>query len=424
MLSHLPKQAIPTDSNAQDRRILLFDLLSKGHHSVYLKYLIQYWQQHQVSGTLQIVVAPDFAQSHPDVVALTQTSESDVQWYTIADHEYAHFTEQTSLLAQSFAEWNLFCQYATQLNSTQGLLMYLDSVQIPLIAGKKSPCPISGIYFRPTFHYGGFAEHQSTLSDRIRQWRQKFLLNLLVRKSQFKTLFCLDPFVVPVVQQFKADLAVLPLADPVQLEACDKSMVTALRQSLKIQPQRQVLLMFGELSNRKGIYPALEALQNLSQAQAEQICLVLAGPIVSDERSEITDAIARLAQTSIQLVVCDRYIRGIEVQQYFELADLVLIPYQRHVGMSSVLVHAAAARKPVLASNYGLIGELVRRYQLGLAVDSTSSQMIRQAIEHFLTQSHLCDLDAASQFARRNTHESFAETIFSGLTVTSSLSES
>jgi glycosyltransferase involved in cell wall biosynthesis len=77
---------------------------------------------------------------------------------------------------------------------------------------------------------------------------------------------------------------------------------------------------------------------------------------------------------------------------------------------------AAAAQKPVLGTDYGLMGELVKRYQLGIAVDSTQPAAIAAGIQQFLTGA-VQGIDAAvmKDWALQNSAQKYAETIFNGL---------
>jgi glycosyltransferase involved in cell wall biosynthesis len=94
-----------------------------------------------------------------------------------------------------------------------------------------------------------------------------------------------------------------------------------------------------------------------------------------------------------------------------------LAPYQRHVGMSGILLLAAAAGKPVLSSDYGLMGELVRRYGLGITVDSTVPSEIAKGLMRCLTEpaTVLVDLDRMESFAEQHSAERYAKTIFEQL---------
>lgn len=59
------------------------------------------------------------------------------------------------------------------------------------------------------------------------------------------------------------------------------------------------------------------------------------------------------------------------------------------------------------------MGEMVKRYQLGLGVDSTIPSEIAQGLTRFLTDAtSLGDRTSMKQFAEQNTAEEYAKVIF------------
>lgn len=409
-----PMQSSSADSTAAHPVILLFDLASTGHHSVYINHLVQHWHHTQIPGKLCVVVSPQFIDRHSDVVARSMQSEhSTIEFTAISEAEYAAFQAEKSLIARSWSEWNLFCQYARQLKATEGILMYLDSLQLPLCWGKASPCPVSGIYFRPAFHYEKLLEQRPSGKERLRQWRQQFTLAQLLRNRQLKTLFCLDPFAIAEIQKLhpNTQAKILPLADPVHIEPTDEVVRSQFKQDLGIEAGRQVFLMFGELNSRKGIFPVLQALQQIPIEMAQKICLLLAGPINAEQRSRIEAAIGSVKATPVQVILRDRYLKGQEVQLCFDTADRVFATYQRHVGMSSVLAHAAATQTPVIASHYGLLGAIARQYELGITIDATDPAQIANAIAQSIEGAIDINPTKAEQFLQQNQAERFVETI-------------
>lgn len=175
---------------------------------------------------------------------------------------------------------------------------------------------------------------------------------------------------------------------------------------------------FGALCERKGIYQLLEAISLLPPALLSKLCLLFVGPLQEEDRVQIQPKIDRLTQTSlIQILICARFVPDREIQPYFEMSDVILAPYQRHVGMSAILVRAAAAQKPVLGSNYGLMGEMTCRYELGLTVESTASEEIAKGISRFLVESphNIGNQMKMKYFALQNTAEQYASIIFQHL---------
>jgi glycosyltransferase involved in cell wall biosynthesis len=142
---------------------------------------------------------------------------------------------------------------------------------------------------------------------------------------------------------------------------------------------------------------------------------LLVGPVESSQRDSVKNHIDKLRRTlPVQIILRDDLILDRDIQPYFHLADVVLATYQHHMGMSSILVRAAQARKPVLASSYGLLGEIVNRRDLGLTIDSTRPQEIARGIRTFISEecNVAFDPNQALAFAHENSAEQFAHTLF------------
>jgi glycosyltransferase involved in cell wall biosynthesis len=294
--------------------------------------------------------------------------------------------------------------------------MYFDTCELPLVLGTKSPCPFSGIYFRPTFHYGEFTNHKFSWKDRFQQLREKLFLSRILRNSKLKNLFCLDAFAVKHLDKFNTHVRAITLPDPLQILNPSETQLKNLKKELGIKETRQVFLLFGALTARKGIYQLLDAIATLPPDLCQKMCLLLVGE--SNIQAQMKTKIDIICQSKpIQIIGRYEFVPEQDVQAYFQMADVILAPYQRHVGMSGILLLAAAAQKPVLSSNYGLMGEIVRRYELGLTVDSTVPQAIAKGLTRFLVEDSdkLCDRAKMKSFAEQNSAEEFARVIFEHL---------
>lgn len=405
-----------------DRTIMLFELSVGGHYATYILHLINYWRKHALPGRLEIVVSPMFYQQHADVVDIGLSCEQkNINFVAISADEEAVLTPRKSPVHRAhraFQQWQLLCKYARLLKATQCLIMYVDTFQSPLAFNLKSPCPVSGIYFRPTFHYGEFANNALSRKEKLQQWREKVVVPRVLQHSHLQTLFCLDPFAVKHMNQFFSKAKSLYLPDPVQDYYHSKAEIEKLKTDSGIETGRQVFLLFGALNERKGIHQLLQAASLLPPHLCQKMCLMLVGSISSQDKSLVERAIADVtASQPLQIITRDQYIPDQEIQPYLAIADVILAPYQRHVGMSSILVRAAAAQKPVLSSDYGLMGEIARRYRLGVTVDTTKPEAIAQGLSQFILESpeQLCDHEQMKLFAEQNTAEKFASTIFQNI---------
>lgn len=400
-----------------NRKLMLFDLSIYGHHPSYIQHFINYWSKQESPGSLDIVVSPKFMQEHSDVVLAANPYQEDINFIAITQEDEATLKPRNSGInrnIRAFQEWNLCCKYADILKANQCLIMYLDPYLLPLAVGMKSPCSLSGIYFRPTFHYPTFSNYTTSWNNPFQQWREKLILNRVLRHPQLKTLFCLDPFAVKHINNFNSSAAV-HLPDPVLLQNENECQQENLKQRLEINSEKKVFLLFGALNGRKGIYQLLEAIHLLPSALCEQMCLVFVGEANPTDQALIKSKVAATRQAQpVQIIEHYEFVPEQDIQAYFQLADVVLAPYQHHVGMSGILLLAAAANKPVLSSNYGLMGEMVQRYQLGITVDSTLPEEIAKGLQRCLDKSpdELSDRTLMQLLAQKNSAEEFATILF------------
>ncbi|HEY9603282.1 MAG TPA: glycosyltransferase [Allocoleopsis sp.] len=406
--------------DSSDRKLLVFELGYTGHYSSYLRHLAEYWCKHQLPGHLDIVVSPSFVKHHGEVLEIAAScQQNNLNFVAITPAEEASLIPRKSSMnraLRSFQEWKLLRKYATQLGATHCLLLYFDSFQSAIASGAKLPCPFSGIYFRPTFHYRTFAGYVPSWRNRLQHWREKFvILPRIMNHPQLRSLFCLDPFVVKPMERFRSKASAIHLPDPVQIYGVPKQHdLKTFKESLGIEPGRTVFLLFGALyDGRKGVHQVLDAISALSPDLCQKLCLLLVGQL--GDNSPIPAQLAELSQNlPLQAIIRDGFVPEQDVQLYFQSADVILAPYQRHIGMSGILVQAAAAGRPLLSTNYGLMGEITRCWQLGLAVDATDPSEIAKGLTRFLLESsdELSDRTKMAAFAELNSAEHFASLIF------------
>lgn len=402
--------------------LLLFDLSIYGHHPAYIRHLINYWHQSNLAGKLTIVVSPRFLTEHSDVVALSKhLAPERIHFLAITETEEVQLRPRNTSInrnIRNFQEWQLLCRYAQKLQADHALVLYYDTYQYYLALNFNPPCPVSGIYFRPTFHYSHFSTAPVSKRKKLQIYWEQFILNRVLQNSKLHTLFSLDPFVVNHISSAAAQRKLVYLPDPVEL--CQVSPSQGLREQLGIESHRRVLLLFGALTARKGIDHVLDAIPQLSPNLHEQLAIVMVGEASANYQEHLETKIANLLQRyPIQIVRHYAFVAEEEVSAYFQNADLVLATYQRHVGMSGILIQAAAVQKPVLSSDYGLMGELVKQYQLGLAVDTTQPEAIAAGIEQFLhSPDAIGDGLKMQQFANQNSATQFSATIFNRLNQT------
>lgn len=421
----MPKSEVVTRGDSNLSNLMLFELSYGGHYPEYLTHLIRYWCEQQLQGLFSIVVSPQFMHRHPEVVQIgIAKSNQNIQFIPITDDEAAALTTANNTykrIKRAFQEFKLAQKYAKSFKAKQILFTYFDTRQFPLALGQKISGSVSGIYFRPRFHYADFGSIPLNWRERLTVFQEWLLLKATLNRPEMENLFCLDPFAAKQLAQLNFKAKIIPLADPIEIDSNFNINREQLKIKLSIQPQRKVLLLFGGLTKRKGILPLLEALELLTPQESQKICLLLVGTIAPEFKDKIEPQISRLSNCQdIQIIRDYGYVTQTATQEYFQLADIILALYQRHIGMSGILMRAAAVQKPVLSSNYGLMGEITRRYQLGIDADAANPEAIASKLKQLLSKParEFANRDAMKLFASQNSAAKFSETIFNNLNIT------
>ena len=380
-------------------RILLFDTITDGHHPDYLIHVIGFY-----SGKKDVELYVSTGESFKSQFDERQKAE-DNPWgenvtFLPIPTDKLNSIHSKSIYLRSIIEWNLLVETAKEINASQVLLMYFDYYQMGILIGKKAPCPVSAIYFRPNF-----AENDNGIYPQIKKW----MLSNVLKTGQIQNLFCLVHALVPYMKGKKTQTQIIPICDPIKQFQISKSEIAEFKNKFKVPTDKQIFLNFGYLDDRKGMEVFIDACSTLSKEALAKICLLLAGP-VPEYYEKIIEA--KLAQVpELEVIRCYGYLPAREVQICFEISDVVLILYQDFLNMSSVLIRATMANKPTFATQTGMIGELVSKHNVGVTVDATSVSEVVNELNAIIINGISYSEDNLKQLAEENSLNSFLSTI-------------
>jgi glycosyltransferase involved in cell wall biosynthesis len=395
----------------KSKHIALFDPYTGGHHPEYFVHLIQGWLEKGSMERLDAVTPLVNIEQHPLLQAWYENPPRNLTFVLLPK------LKEKSLTKQSFEQGEHLKTYINQHRPDEVVLLYFDLFQLPLARRLRFNfgVHISGIYFRPTWHYSQFSANRNASplhwKDKIRAFRQRAILKLALQNPHFRTLFCLDPFVVPILAPKYPRTSFLALPDPIESLPIPPDL--DIRAQFGIEAHRKIFLLMGYLEARKGISTLLKSLNFLDMDTAQDVTILLAGKLEKDIEDEVKKQI-HASNPDVQIVLTDAFVPYSAFQGYIEQSDVVLLTYENHVGSSGLLIRAALAGKPVLSQDFGLMGALVRTHHLGQVVDSTSPQAIAEGIRAFTyTQNApIFDPKQAAYFAESNTPKAFFNTIW------------
>jgi hypothetical protein len=403
----------------------LVEFGSAGHRGDYIRHLADGWcSVRPPGGTLRITVSPNFASIHVDTLRwLADQRANGLVLEILPDGaaEALRRAERVVSVPSSWLfgpgppddslaalQWDIAQACARDRPTDHLLLMELDTVLPAVAAHRPSICPVSGLWFKPAFR---------DVCGAPPPWarHQKVLLARALSYPQLHYIFCLDPDVPGLIapQSGRARLRYLP--DPVVIpQAMDRASRERTRGRLGIAPDRIALLFFGQLARRKGLIEILAAARMLCDGHRQRLALIVAGASDDVDRDTVSNALEGLRRSGVQTLLCEGFLAEAEAEELFAASDAVLVPYLRHVGMSGVLLRAAAHGLPVLSQDYGLMGRLVRRHRLGLVADPRDARSLVDALAVLVdgTVGDRFDPVAALTFARSHDASKFYRVIF------------
>lgn len=149
------------------------------------------------------------------------------------------------------------------------------------------------------------------------------------------------------------------------------------RRVLGLPQDKTLFLHLGVDAARKGLEDAIAAWQQLDAGNGAVLLRV------GRTNSRDAAALAALAGAG-QAILRDTRIPDEQLDQYLRACDWLLLPYRWHESSSGLLTGAAVADRPVIASDYGVIGRRVREARLGLVYPHLSVAGLSSAIERAL----------------------------------------
>lgn len=359
------------------RKVLVYDKAYSGHHAEYFQHIVDH-----VSAIQDIDV---HFYLHPHNKLLT-TSLTNITLHYIDEKLIKGWLNTKSLIKRSIKEIQHLFDFSKNLKTKEIIFLDLDPYQYALgsLKIKNSGFHLYGILFRPFFRIQK-TKTRGILATAFLKWRKKFQLRWILKNKDVKKVFILnDERVASSLNNSLGTNVFRKLVDPIKV--LEKNNNTSARSLTKN------LLIFGSLDERKNIANICEALKELSLT--ENIVLKIIGrPRPLSFESTIRNFLSKLKEKNpkISIEFKPEFVSHQELSDVLSRTDLILIPYIDFYFSSGIIGHAAQFNIPLMASNYGIVGELVEKYNLGYTVNPDSATDIKNAFSSFFSKPKIID---------------------------------
>lgn len=403
-------------SNRPPRRLVILEPDVEGHPREWLRHLIRYAATIEGAHAVWFVVAPEV---YGELAAEAAVVGGGRVHILSLEPEEQRRCRHRSLAMSGLARWWTMRKYLRRTGAEAGHFLSIDHLSLPLALGLGARgCRLGGILFRPSTHYPTLGPYRPSLSERLRDFRKAVLYRLMLLNRAVRVILTLDPYFPDyAARHYVQGTKIRTLPDPTHPPmnaTADEHRLAEL-----VPAGRVVFLLFGHLTERKGVITLLEALRLLPDKVAAQTAVVLAGKVEPGIRDRMIELYrhAIVEKPGLWMHIEDRRVSSGELQALITRSDVVLAPYQRFVGSSGVLLWAAGAGKPILTQDYGLIGRLVRDHELGVSADVSDPKILADSISVMTASGprSFINQTTARSFASERTPNDFAALVFASL---------
>ena len=360
------------------KRILILENSGSGHHPSYLRRILE---SGIVDAAHVIVAGPPSLLDHGELDALR--SKCEFHELEIESHQQTRLADfsASALVRREFAlraiygsAWRRACSSGP-----------IDLIILPLLDGCANAFALLGAPFgatpwiaismRAQFHLRRMGvDAPDTATRPLREW----LFRRLLKQESLKALLTIDPtLALYAAREAGVDFAKVRFLPDTSNTYMLTDKKTA-RTQLHIPASAKLILAYGHLTERKGIFTLMRAMAR--KDCQKKVHLLLAGSQDNEVRRFLAGPFAARLRADGRLHLWPDYVPEEAVPALLSASDAMWIGYTDFYTMSNILVLAVRHNLQVIASNQGVIGYLANKHSIGLLIDPRSEDSVLEAL--------------------------------------------
>ena len=358
--------------------ILIIEPFVDGHHGVYLRRMI-----HALISRGHQVQLATFTESltHSSVQAMLLAHDKNISFITSAHHKYDTSDRNPFKMIHKMIKFRSIFKDLYKRAIQDGrvdfvMVPYLDycTYAFAILGSPFARTPWAGLVMRTGFHHSAWGVKSPT--GRTNSVKERLFFRLL-RNPFLRALFTIDVTLKEYTEKLSLTQAPRLVYIPDVTEMKRSMSREKARHELGISKHGFIILVYGDLSLRKGIEILIRATED--EEFPSEAHLLLAGLQDAEVEKCLRSPLANQLKVNGRIHQMNRFLNTNEENMVFTASDVVWLGYQGHYHMSGVLAQAGVMGLPVIACEEGLIGWLTKRFTSGIVVSTSSPSAIAKA---------------------------------------------
>lgn len=379
-------------------KILIFDPIISGHHLEYLHHLYMMALQ-RPQDNFVFVVHKDFEKKR---VLMDWPKTENVIFDTVPDIKEQRNSSIIELLKSSWKLCKALRYVVDKHNAdivfTNNIISFVPFAPLFLHNGVS----VSGIIYHIYLYTQRNASMISRALNKLKYYMMAhcrafgkiFILNDQESADAFNSEFRCNKFV--------------GLPDPFVPISTESTF--NFREKYSIPLTAKVFAHFGGLAKRKGTLDVIQSIRLLDNEKRSNYWFVFAGTLNKDIKEKFYQIYDEI-QDTCHIILNDEFCSFEYLVSLCQACDAILAPYHQTNLSSGMFGYASQFGKPLIAPSQGLIGEIMRKYGLGIEIEQVDEVNLCKAY----TMVSNTNIVVTREYVDNNNVESFLSTISSYL---------
>lgn len=376
-------------------RYLIFEPIIRGHHLEYISHMLSYALSNNTEDEFYFILNENFENK-----LINQCKLSNHILVDYISDQYSNIAINANPIIKSYRLSKCLKIYQKKYNPDKIILAFMPYLLplLPIFIRNKQI--IRGIIFK------GPKLKREKIHKRI--------INTVLYRFIYK-LDCFDRVwlvnnknLVNILNEKYKTNVYFSLPDPININLpFNKTILTEYHGINKI-----ILFHGGAMNVSKGTLVFINALKLIPLSLQNKFLIIFGGKIMDDNvREELF--VLKKNYPSFQIIYNDCFITFSDLCSYISVSDYVVIPYKRTEQSSGILGYAALYNVPVIGPNEGLLGKIIRDYDLGITLKDTSSEELSKIFNQITKKNRERDNPKSVLYVFENSIKKFTNDIFS-----------